>query len=391
MASSSFGRWAVGSALVGIGLLVSLLPFSEYVIASTGVPHATLIPVKPGSGMRQQLGELDAPILEAEIWIAANKDAEAVHVVASIVRNGSETVRQFSTRAEPAVKPRLKALPFEPYKTTPGDMFELEVAILPHQASFVLFGIAKTETPFTQVMVNGDPLDFQGPLAYTLTGERSGVRAALSGETAESVRLFAGLGSLGLSVFALLLGPRVLAALRWMGNRLPAGEIDADRRRRFFYPWLIALYPILYFYMNNVFVFALIDVLLAVVVTLAIVTAVILILRLAIGSFERAALIGGICSSVFLTYGYVESAFGESGDARILLPIVSVLTIALCLWVWQRRTFAVHFGRIVNPASAVLLLVPIVANAGSLATLFAGQGERDEIHASLRSRPPPGS
>ena len=158
----SFRRWVASFALVGIGFLVSLLPSSEYAIASTGVPHATLIPVWPGHGVRQQLGNIDSPIRAAEIWTAAYKDGEPVHVEVSIVRNGSQTIRQFSTRAEAAVKPQLKILHFEPYETSPTDKFELEVAVGPNQASFVMLGIAKSETPFAQVTVNGEALDFQG-------------------------------------------------------------------------------------------------------------------------------------------------------------------------------------------------------------------------------------
>ena len=384
MASTSFLRWAAGLALIGIGLLVSLLPSSEYVIASTGVPHATLIPVRPGHGVRQQLGNIDSPILAAEIWIAAYKDGEAVHVEVSIVRNGFQTVRQFSTRAESAVKPQLKVLHFEPYETSPSDKLELEVAVGSNQASFVMLGIAKSETPFAQVTLNGEALDFQGPLAYKLTSERNGLRAALSGVPAESVRLYAGLASLALSIGVALLGPAVSSALRRLARRLPSGATDVDRRRRYFYPWLIALYPILYFYSNNVFVFGLIDFLLTVLVASALVTVMVVILRLAMrASPESAALTAAIGSSVFLTYGYVERAFGENGDARVLLPILVVLTIVLILWVWPRREFAAKVGRFLNPASAVLLLVPILANVGSLVPLFAGQGERDEIHASF--------
>ena len=365
---------AASFALIGIGLLVSLLPSSEYVIASTGVPHATLIPVWPGHGVRQQLGNIDSPILAAEIWIAAYKNGEAVHVEVSIVRNGFQTVRQFSTRAEPAVKPQLKVLHFEPYETSPSDKLELEVAVGSNQASFVMLGIAKSETPFAQVTVNGEALDFQGPLAYKLTSERNGLRAALSGVPAESVRLYAGLASLALSIGVALLGPAVSSALRRLARRLPSGATDVDRRRRYFYPWLIALYPILYFYSNNVFVFGLIDFLLTVLVALALVTAVILILRLAMRvSAEPAALIAAIGSTAFLTYGYIESALGEHGDARVLLPIATVLTIALCLWVWKRRTFALSVGRILNPASVVLILMPIVTNGDSLAARFGGQ------------------
>ena len=380
----SFRRWAASFALVGIGFLVSLLPSSEYAIASTGVPHATLIPVWPGHGVRQQLDNIDSPIRAAEIWIAAYKDGEAVHVEVSIVRNESQTIRQFSTRAEAAVKPRLKVLHFEPYETSPADKFELEVAVGPNQASFVMLGIAKSETPFAQVTLNGEALDFQGPLAYKLTGERNGFRAALSGAPAESVRLHAGLASLALSIGVALLGPAVSSALRRLARRLPSGATDVDRRRRYFYPWLIALYPILYFYSNNVFVFSLIDFLLTVLVASALVTVMVLILRLAMrASPESAALTAAISSSVFLTYGYVERAFGENGDARVLLPILVVLTIVLIRWVWPRREFAAKVGSFLNPASAVLLLVPILANVGSLAPLFAGQGERDEIHASF--------
>ena len=374
MPSTSFLRWAAGFALIGIGLLVSLLPSSEYVISSTGVPHATLIPVRPGHGVRQQLGNIDSPILAAEIWIAAYKDGEAVHVEVSIVRNGFQTVRQFSTRAESAVKPQLKVLHFEPYETSPSDKLELEVAVGSNQASFVMLGIAKSETPFAQVTLNGEALDFQGPLAYKLTGERNGLRAALSGAPAESVRLYAGLASLALSIGVALLGPAVSSALRRLARRLPSGATYVDRRRRYFYPWLIALYPILYFYSNNVFVFGLIDFLLTVLVALALVTVVILILRLAMRvSAEPAALIAAIGSTAFLTYGYIESALGEHGDARVLLPIATVLTIALCLWVWKKRTFAVSVGRILNPASVVLILMPIVTNGDSLAARFGDQ------------------
>ena len=372
LAAISYRRWAAGLALIGVGLLVSLLPFSEYVIGSTGVPYTKLVPVKPGSGMRQQLGEIDDSILEAEIWIAAGKDAEAVHVEASIVRNGSETVRQFSTRAEPAVKPRLTALHFEPYKTASGDRFELEVAVRPNQANWVMFGIARSESPFTQVTVNGDPLDFEGPLAYTLRGMRHGFEAALSGAPAESVRLYGGLAFLGLSIGAALLGPTVSATLRRLARRFPSGAIGGGVRRPYFYPWLVALYPILYFYSNNVLVFAFVEFLLAVLVTLTLVTAVVLILRLATGGFERAALITVIGSTAFLTYGYIESALGEDVNAQVLLPIAVGLTMALCLWTWNRRTFAVSVGRFLNPASVVLILMPIIINADSFTALFAG-------------------
>ena len=110
----------------------------------------------------------------------------------------------------------------------------------------------------------------------------------------------------------------------------------------------------------------------------------VVILRLAMrASPESAALTAAIVLRCFSLYGYVERAFGENGDARVLLPILVVLTIVLILWVWPRREFAAKVGRFLNPASAVLLLVPILANVGSLVPLFAGQGERDEIHASF--------
>ena len=85
---------------------------------------------------------------------------------------------------------------FEPYETSPNDELELEVAALPNQASFVIFGIAKSETAFSQVTVNGTPLDFQGPLAYELAGQRSGVRAPRCLEQQTSQSVFTGLSQL---------------------------------------------------------------------------------------------------------------------------------------------------------------------------------------------------
>ncbi len=374
--------WAAILALVGVGLLASLLPPAGYIIESTGDPYATLTPVLPGSGLRQQLGKLTGPVLTARIWMAASKDGEAVHIEASLVRNGTETIRQFSTRAEPAVKPRVHVFHFEPYETSPNDELELEVAALPNQASFVIFGIAKSETAFSQVTVNGTPLDFQGPLAYELAGQRSGVRAALSGAADESVRFYGAIAALAFSAFLVLLGPKVATRLIRLVNRPHSSATELDRRRWLYYPWLIAAYPILYFYSNNIFVFGVLEIFLPIVATWAIVAMVVLILRFVTGSMGSGALITAIGSSIFLSFGHLQGALGERADPRVLLPVAVVIQLAAALWLWNRGVFAARAGRYLNLVSVVLILVPLVSVGSSLADRYLNQIESGGAEAA---------
>ena len=88
--------------LVGTGLLVSLLPTTDFTVRKTAEPvkYAALTPVDPGSGVRQDLGVIVSPVVEARIWAAARLEFVPVRVNVSLLVTGSDApVRQEIGRA----------------------------------------------------------------------------------------------------------------------------------------------------------------------------------------------------------------------------------------------------------------------------------------------------
>ena len=79
-------------ALVGTGMLVSLLPTTDFTVSKTAEPvkYAALTPVGPGSGVRQDLSVIVSPVVEARIWAAARLGFAPVRVNLSLLLSGSD-------------------------------------------------------------------------------------------------------------------------------------------------------------------------------------------------------------------------------------------------------------------------------------------------------------
>ena len=386
-------RAAIVIALVGIGLLVSLLPPTDFVIDATAEPDgtATLSPVYAGHGVEQSLGDPASPVLRARIWTAAGLDGPPVAVTVSLVAGDeNEPIRQFTFDARPGSEPTPRTVQFQPYDPPRGREVKLQIVVAPDGANFVSVGIAARNADvhgeFAQPTLNREPLSFLAPVAYRLEGQGLGLRAALFHGGQERARLTGAVIALVAAAIVWLYGLRIFNALLdvppLVAQRRPA---PGRRRLLFFYPWLIAVFPILYFYSTNVLVFEFGEFAPIIAVSLGAVTVLALAVWIVVRDAAVAAATIALTAAVFFAYGHVYDALGSRLDHPVLLPIAAALPLALGLLIVKRARWARNGGRFLNYASLPLVAIPAVSVGLVLAAPLPEPKTDIEIEAAARS------
>lgn len=374
-------RVAALAAAVGAALLVGLAPPVRFQIDTTSEParSTVLSPVYGGHGVQQSLGEPASPILRAKIWAGAGLAGPATLVTASLVTGDvSEPVRQFSFQARPSAEPLPQTLVFQPYDLPTGSEVRLQLAVSPDAQNFVSFATASfapsINRDFKQPELDGQPLDFLGPLAYELEGEGSGFRAAWFHGGSERTRLAGAVAALLAGLVLRFLGSGIVRlALAVPSIRPQPAEPDAPRRI-FFYPWLIPVFGVLSFYSSNILVFELSEMVRPIAISLAAVTIFLAALWIWLRDAGLAAAIVAIVAAVFVSYGHVHDLIDASGDHRVWLPVAVVSIGVFAYAAWFRRRWARGVGRFLNYATVPLVAIPLV----SIGLLFRPSVELDD-------------
>ncbi len=355
-------------ALIGTGLLVSLLPTTDFTIRKTADPvkYAALTPVFPGSGVRQDLGVIVSPVVEARIWAAARLGFAPVRINVSLLVSGSNSpVRQFALYVAPAVEPQPQTVQFTSYKPPSDRRLTLQLAVVEDAPTFVTIGITRSTGDLALPTLNEDFIDAIGPVAHELTGRERGFHAALHGVGPEIVRLAGAGAAFALAIGTITLGSAAARAYRTLARpirRRIAQVMAKESRGWHVYPWFLTLYPVLLLYSNgkNLHLFQLTDVLIVAGVALAAVTAGVLALWVLLWDIGRAAAVPTVLSIAILFYGHIFEAFGNPGAHRVLLPITAVAALGVCFILISAPAIARLARRPLNYFSVVLCGIPLV-------------------------------
>ena len=359
--------------LIAVDLLASLLPPTDFSIGSTPDPNpaTNLSPVYAGHGVQQSLGLLQNPVVEAKIWVAAGPKGDPVRVSASLVTGDqSRQLTQTSFEALPSSRAVPREIRFRPYDPPDGGETRIQLVVAENAENFASFGVVSFDpgegADFIAPTLNGVPQDFLGPLAHQLRGHGSGFHAAYYGAGAERLRLF---GSIAAIVTALLIrvaGTRILRLALSIPSLRDEPGTGARRRGLFFYAWLVVLYPSLYFFSNNVFLFDIEELTLIVGITVGVATVLMLAAVLVFRNGAVAASTTSVVAVLFLVYGHMYDALGDAGDHGYLLPATLILAI-IVVWFFAKLPKRMHrIGRFLNYASIPLVAIPIVSLGLSL-------------------------
>ena len=381
-------------ALTALGLWASLVPQVTYTASSSGEPVGDVLIAWPGWGVQQDLGPVSGTLGSFRIWVSGERDGHELTVQASLVDASTRAVlRQTFIEAQPSYIPVPRTFTFPSYVVPEGQRLLLQLQVQLPEKYHVIYRLASPQPGMANVMVNGVPDFGSGPLAVVHLETGSELRAAIAGQPAERLRLgFA----LLLSALAALANPRVAIRMRriwgiarhqvwrpvsWkrrLGGLRPvpdAGQVT--RIGRFlaipWYPWPIAVAPILHFLANNQRAFAAVEAVVPLIIVLVVVTGGVVGLKLILKDWHRPAAATAVGATVILAYGHVEGAFGQPVDERVLFPVaVAVVAIAVGAVFRADRALA-RRAPYLNLAAAVLLLFPVVSLAGGVAeSLRAG-------------------
>ena len=258
------------------------------------------------------------------------------------------------------------------------------------QPTFVAFGLVEPQRAIGNPSLNTVPDQGSGPLAFARVDTSLGLRAAIAGEQSGRIRLAL---AAALAVLATLSHPRVTKAVRkyvssvrrliqrsTMWARRPRGPSDsarADDTTRVgrvlsvpFYPWLIAMAPILHFWANNQFLFGALEVIVPLIAGLGVVSVGVISLRFVLKDWHRPAATMGALITVLFAYGHLESAFERAIEERVLFPIAVVVLAATVSAVVPATHALARRTQFLNLGAAVLLVFPITSLAAGAADSY---------------------
>ncbi|MDE2902099.1 MAG: hypothetical protein OXP73_03625 [Chloroflexota bacterium] len=321
-------------------------------------------------------------------------------------------MRQTSIRATPSYTPVVRLLTFPAYEVPEGQRLLLQLEPADHTRRHVVFGLALPHRTLANLALNGVPDAGSGPLAFARVVTGSGLRAALDGMPDARNRLRLALILTGLTVLA---HPHVQAwAGRWpvgaVAKRLThrAGDVArrlaAPRRQRDasdapkgraralavpWYPWPVALIPVLHFLAVNSLHFSIAEALAPSVAILLVVTLAMGVLRILMKSWHRAATALTSVLVVVFAYGHVTNALDAHLDDQALFPAAVVLAAALLGLGVQRRVSMSGWAPFLNLTAGALLLFQVInlAAPSTEATLHAPQ-YHPQVTKDVRADPP---
>ena len=292
----------------------------------------------------------------------------------------NEVIRQTRIELTPDLTPIPRSLIFPGYDVPNGQSLRLQLQVPEDEASYVVYGLADSQTGQANVTFGGVADAGDGPLAFAHLASGSGLRAAIVGEQAQRIRLLLSAGFVGL---AFVLSPSVLAASRkargvgtklirgptaWarsLGRRIFTRDADstATASRGFlsvpWYPWVIASAPILHFLASNRPQFDLIEAVGPLIVASAVVSVGIVGLRTVLNDWHRPAVAAGATTTIFFSYGHVRSVLDPRVDDALLFSIAVVSVLAAVGAVVRSGNGPRRWTQFLNLSSAVLLVFPL--------------------------------
>lgn len=387
--------------LVSLGLLLSLLPRTNFVARSAGDIVDAVGPVWPEQSVEQVMDDGLGVVSAIRIWGAAGADrGEEAPVVAALLRGPDrEVVRQVRVGIKASHLPQPYVLEFPPYPPAPGEALILQLWVSPERSNHAIFGTTEAVGAGQGPTLNLNPTD-QGPLAYDVIWRGDGWRAALAGSLLDRVRLAGGIAAAVLAVLSsppvarrltralrsvqaavLVVGRLIAAALRPAGRLLapPQGLPGAPKSRRralYVYPWLIPVFAILHYLANNLFLLRGYEAIVPSLVIMASVSILFIALRTILDGAAPAALFVGLLGMGFFSYGHLYVADWDQPDRRLLLALGVPLIVGVAMLLKGRVGFSHRIGRVLNFASIVLVIFPTYQLAHVLiSTTF--QDDRD--------------
>ena len=125
------------------------------------------------------------------------------------------------------------------------------------------------------------------------------------------------------------------------------------------YPWLLALYPVIYLYSVNQADIREDDVLEVLFVLLVATTVVYIITFLLVRDIYKSGAVTGVIALMFLTYGHIYNALGSSDlGQQLLMPLMIVLSFVAILLILRAKTIWQRLVPYLNMIFVVLVIMP---------------------------------
>ncbi len=348
----------VAAAACAIGLAVP----GEVEVADTGAPVQSLSPVFPGWGVQQDLGRPLVRPERAVVWIGAGQSGGRGEASIAIVAGPDSTVLSQVT-IDIVARSRVSRhlLEFRPYDA-PNDDLRLQIVVTENSKDFLVIGVSHSEEAFRQPTLNGDPLDFQGPLAYELTGRGTGFHGAIAGPGRDRVLLALMIGLAASAVATFLWGERIARLF----VRTSPRAVEPRRRQIHAYPWMFALFQILSFAAGNLTSVKVAELLAWIGIALVGVTVAFLTLRLALRQVQLAATWTAIAAIAFFTFGHLQAWLdGASVDRLfVIIYVAGFAILALAARVFIDRV--ARATTYLNAVGVFLVLIPVVSIGASV-------------------------
>lgn len=392
-------------ALVALGLSASLVPQVTYPTYSSGEPSPSVLVAWPGWGVQQDLGQMGGVVGDFVIWMASEADADPrLTVIASLLDAETRGVLRHTTSyVTPAHIPVARTLRFPSYVVPEGQRLTLQLQVADHEKYAVKYRLARQQAAYENVRLNGVANAGNGPLAFVHQATSSGLRAALHSVPHARMRMILALVVSGLAVLA---HPRV-AGVVWRASeaakrltqkapawgRLPGGPIDRPESGGAasvlgrasaspWYPWLVAVIPILQFLASNPLHYVLSDAVFPVIVALLVMSVAMAGLRLVLNSWHRAAAVSTVVVVVLFAYGHAERALGGRLDEQVLFAAAVVLAAAAVVLSIRAPRQVAQSAPILNISAGVLLLFQATSLAGTAWTDFTNASPPDPLKAN---------
>ena len=376
------------SALVALGLVASLLPQVTYSSATSGEPSNEVLTAWPGWAVQQDLGQLGGIVGHFDIWVASEPDADIrLTLISSLVDAEDRSVlRQTTDHVTPSDIPVRRTIRFPSYVVPDGQRLVLQLQVAQHEKYAVSYRLARQQSAYRNVMLNGVPGAGGGPLVFAHHVTGSGLRAALHGEPASRIRLALAFVLSGLTVLA---HPRMSSGVRRFSDagmrRCQRVAAWGRRRPRLtdeshavgpptrlgrvvlvpWYPWGAAVVPILHFLASNPLHFVAREAVIPTAAALLVVTVAMAGLRLAsLGWHQSAAAVTAV-TVVFFAYGHVERVLVGRLDESVLFPAGVVLAATAIGIAVRHPGIAVRSSPLLNATTGILLVTQIVTITGS--------------------------
>lgn len=377
-------------AVAALGFWATLLPQVTYAAASSGEPQGDVLIAWPGWSIQQELGPLTGTVGIFQVWVSTDPGAfrDATVRASLIDANSLEVVRQTLVRVSRSYIPARHTIMFPKYVVPSRQQLLLQLGVNECEKCHVIYRLANPHDKLSNVMLNGVVDSGSGPLAFAHMKAGSGLRSAFDGEASSQIRLALAVGSV---VLALLAHPRVLIWLRQLGitpwhlvRQLSAADRSLSRPDAKlagtdppsglyrlltapWYPWLAAVVPVLHFLANNSLHFSLVEAVIPLAATLATVTCVVVVLRLALSNWHRSAAVTTAVVVVVFGYGHVESAIQGMVDDRLLFAFAVTLAASVIAVIARCGAGVSSWTRFLNLMTAVLLAFPAVSLIAGMA------------------------